>query len=132
VRALALAVCLACAAPAPAVKPSAPPPAPAPRPEDEARAALSRFTVSLRENHWSEAYLLLSSRWRARSSPERLAADWRDSGPVGTRALSRVQALLSLGAPIQVSGRTAVLVVGEGKQASLVLEDRYWRVDALE
>jgi len=132
VRALALVACLACASPATAVKPPVPAPAPAPRPEDEARAALTRFASSLRGARWPEAYLLLSARWRARSSPDRLANDFRESGPVGTRALDRVETLLALGAPIQVRGRSAVLLVGEGRQASLVLEEGQWRVEALE
>jgi len=129
--ALAVLSCLACA-PA-AVKPPPPPPAPAPpRPEEEARAALARFSASLRAGRWGDAYILLSARWRGRLTPDRLAADWRGSGPVGARALARVEALLGAGAPVQVSGRVATLAVGEGREASLLLEEGGWRVDALE
>ncbi len=132
-RSLALLACLACAAPAASLKAPPPPVAPAPpRPEDLARSALSRFATSLRAARWSDAYVLLSARWRARLSPERLATDWRDSGPVGARALDRVEAMLAADAPIRVNGRVATLVVGEGREASLVLEEGNWRVEALE
>ena len=123
--------CLRGSAPAVSRSLRLPRPAP-PRPEDEARAALARFAASLHEDRWPDAYVLLSARWRARLSPDRLAVDWRDSGPVGARALARVEALLAFGAPVRVSGSVASLAVGEGREASLVLEDGRWRVEALE
>jgi hypothetical protein len=86
----------------------------------------------VRDGEWPQAYALLSARWRARLNPEQLAADWRSAGPVGSRALSRVEALLALGARLRAQGRLASLPVGEGRVASLVLEDGGWRVDALE
>ena len=132
-RFLPLTACLACASAASGARAPEPPPAPAPpRPEDEARAALQAFSASVRAGQWAEAYGLLSARWRARVTPERLAADWRDAGPIGARALSRVDALLAVGAPLEVRGRVATLAVGEGRAATLVLEERRWRVDALE
>jgi len=133
VRVLAAVACIACASPAATAKPPEPPPAPAPpRPEEEARAALFAFSDSVSGGRWTEAYGMLSARWRARMTPERLAADFREAGPIGTRALSRVEALLALGAVPQVRGRAATLPVGEGRAAVLVLEDGRWRVDALE
>jgi len=133
VRALALVACLACAAPSSLAKAPAAPPVPAPpRPEDEARAVLTHFATSVRDGEWPRAFALLSSRWRARTNPEQLAADWRAAGPVGARALSRVEALLAVGAPLHAKGRFATLAVGEGRTASLVLEEGEWRVDALE
>jgi hypothetical protein len=107
---------------------------PAPSPESEARAALARFTEALRGGRWAEAWSLLSGPWRARATPERLAADWRESGPVGPRAVARVDASLAAGVPVRLraDGRAAFLPVGEGKGATLLLEDGAWRVDALE
>lgn len=131
VRLLAVVACLACATPVSQPPPAKPAPV-TPGPEEEARATLGRFATSVREGRWSQAYLLLSARWRARLTPERLEADWRTAGPVGARALSRVEALLMGGAPLRAHGRVATLVVGEGKAASLVLEEGGWRVDALE
>jgi len=133
VRAWAIAACLACAAPASVAKAPVAPPAPAPpRPEDEAKAALRLFATSVREGEWPRAFSLLSSRWRARLNPELLAADWQAAGPVGARALSRVEALLASGARVHAQGRVATLAVGEGRTASLILEDGQWHVDALE
>jgi hypothetical protein len=70
----------------------------------------------------------------ARLTPERLAADWRESGPVGPRALARLEAALAAGLPLAVEpgGLSASLPVGEGKAATLVLEDGRWRVASLE
>jgi hypothetical protein len=119
---------------APGAGTSEPGAVPAPSPESEARAALIRFTEALRGGRWAEAWSLLSGPWRARTTPERLAADWRESGPVGPRAVARVDASLAAGVPVglRADGRAAFLPVGEGKGATLLLEDGAWRVDALE
>jgi hypothetical protein len=81
---------------------------------------------------WPEAWSLLSARWRARETPERLAADLAASGPVGPSAVARARAALASGALPEVKGRSAALTVGQGKAAALVEEDGSWRVDALE
>jgi hypothetical protein len=106
---------------------------PAP-PTAEARATLARFASALRDGRWGDAWALLSSPWMARLTPDRLASDWRESGPVGPRALARVEAALAAGLPVVLDpgGLSASLPVGEGKAASLVLEDGRWRVAALE
>jgi hypothetical protein len=117
------------AAPRPGVAPGAPA-----SPQAEARAALARFASAVREGRWADAWALLSAPWMARLTPERLAADWRESGPVGPRALARLEAALAAGLPVAVEpgGQSASLPVGEGKAAALVLEDGRWRVAALE
>jgi hypothetical protein len=133
---------LACASPSAAGGPggpsagagaSAPSAAPASAPS-EARATLARFASALRDGRWTDAWALLAAPWMARLTPERLAADWRESGPVGPRALARVEAALASGLPVVVEpgGLAASLPVGEGKAASLVLEDGRWRVASLE
>jgi hypothetical protein len=111
--------------------PRATPPGP---PQAEARAALARFALALREGRWTDAWSMLSAPWMARLTPERLAADWRESGPVGPRALARVEAALAAGLPLAMDagGQGATLPLGEGKAAVLVLEDGRWRVAALE
>jgi hypothetical protein len=93
---------------------------------------LSDFVAALDASRWAEAYALLSARWRARYTPERLAADWGAAGGVSRDAAARVSALLASGAAVPVQGREARLVVGDGKAALLVLEEGRWRVDALE
>jgi hypothetical protein len=93
---------------------------------------LERFAAAAEDGRWEEAYALLSARWRARTSPARLEADWRASGPVGPEAAARVLALLRSGAPLTVGRREALLPVAEGRRARLVAENGGWRVDALE
>jgi hypothetical protein len=130
VRSLLLAAALlaACASPHP-LRPLA---AGGSTPEAAAGDALARFALAAREGRWEEAWPLLSARWRALTTPARLARDWRGSGPVGPEAAARVLALLRSGAPLAVSGREATLPVGAGRRARLVQEDGGWRVEALE
>jgi hypothetical protein len=95
-------------------------------------AVLTDFVAALEAGRWPEAYALLSARWRARYTPERLAADWGAAGPVSRDAAARVAALLASGAAVPVEGRRARLPVGDGKAAQLLLEEGRWRIDALE
>ncbi len=115
---------LACAAPAARTAPEGAGRGPA--------SVLSRFTEAVADGRWDEAYSLLSARWRARSTPTRLAGDLADSGAVGRDAVERVRALLRSGAAPSQRGEVATLRVAEGKSARLVMEDSSWRVDALE
>jgi len=121
-------------APAPGGDEAGPRATPPGAPQAEARAALARFALALREGRWTDAWSMLSAPWMARLTPERLAADWRESGPVGPRALARVEAALAAGLPLAMDagGQGATLPLGEGKAAVLVLEDGRWRVAALE
>jgi hypothetical protein len=95
-------------------------------------AVLERFAAAVEDGRWQEAWPLLSARWRARTTPSRLATDWASSGPVGPEAAARVRALLASGAPLAVGPRQATLAVGQGRQARLVREPEGWRVEALE
>jgi hypothetical protein len=135
-RALVCLLGLACAAPRAPAAPAAPSGAEtaAPAPEDLARSALSRFAAAASAARWQDAWAILSASWRARLTPEGLAADWRASGPIGPRALSRLEAALASGERVQVrpGGGSALLPIGGGRAALLVLEEGGWRVDALE
>lgn len=120
--ALAAAVLLSCAAA----------PRAAPGGADGPEVVLDRFAAAVEEGRWREAWPLLSARWRAQTTPARLAADWTASGPVGPEAAARVRALLASGTALAVGPREATLAVGEGRQARLVREPEGWRVEALE
>jgi len=119
---MAAALLLSCAA--------APRGAPAGTPPPE--AVLEEFAGAVEAGRWDEAWPLLSARWRARSTPARLAADWTASGPVGPEAAARVRALLASGERLAGGPREATLAVGEGRRARLLREEGGWRVDALE
>lgn len=93
---------------------------------------LRDFAEATLAGRWEEAWPLLSSRWRARTTPARLADDWTASGPVGPEAAARVKALLASGTALAVGAREASLAVGQGRQARLVREAGAWRVEALE
>jgi len=118
----AAAAFLACAA--------APRSAPAGTPPPE--AVLEQFAGAVQAGRWQEAWPLLSARWRAGTTPARLAGDWAASGPVGPEAAARVRALLASGARLAAGAREASLAVGQGRQARLVREEGAWRVEALE
>lgn len=130
-RALAAALLLAagCATPGPA---PGGPSGQAPPARDDARAVLLRFALAVQGGRWAEAWPLLSERWRAATSPGRLAADYRGAGPVAREASERVVALLAAGASLQPSQGRLTLPVGPGREARLVEEAGGWRVDALE
>ena len=96
------------------------------------REVLDHFLRSLEAGRFDEAHPLLGERWRARSTPRRLAADLAAAGPVGRDALERLRALLDAGVPVEVQGGEASLPAGEGRRARLLREPGGWRVDALE
>jgi hypothetical protein len=128
---LTLALTLGCATPG-ATPTGSPTAASPPTATDGPREVLLRFAQAARAGRWAEAWPLLSERWRASTSPGRLAADWRGAGPVASEAADRVVALLDAGGQLQVAGETRRLPVGPGRAARLVLEPAGWRVDALE
>jgi hypothetical protein len=93
---------------------------------------LLRFAREVRAGRWTAAWPLLSDRWRAATSPGRLAADYRAAGPLAREAVERVAALLQEGATLSASPGALRLEVGPGRAARLVREQAGWRVDALE
>jgi hypothetical protein len=104
----------------------------APAAAEEGRAVLLRFARAMEAGRWAEAWPLLSARWRASTSPGRLAADYRGAGPVAREAGERVTSLLASGAPLLAAPGQLRLPVGAGREARLVEEPGGWRVDALE
>jgi hypothetical protein len=126
--AASLAALLACAAPAASQGPR-----PSGLSETAGRAALEQLARAVRGGHWIDAWVLLSARWRAAATPARLAADYRDAGPVAREAADRVLDLLRSGAPLVSPGPGKLeLPLGPGRAARLVAEGGAWRVDALE
>lgn len=107
-------------------------PLPAGTDDGAARAVLARFARSLEAGRFDDAHALLSARWRAVYTPGRLALDFRGAGAQGREASARVLARLAAAAPIERSEAVARLPAADGRAAVLVLEDRGWRVDALE
>jgi hypothetical protein len=125
-----LAVISACATPA------RPPPgagAADPGSDPTGAVALARFVGAVQQGRWGEAHALLTTRWRASTTPTGLAADYRGAGPVAREAAERVAAQLGAGArPAEDGPGRRRLRTGEGRGARLVAEPGGWRVDALE
>lgn len=96
------------------------------------RAVLAQFVAAIEAQRWSEAYTMLSARWRVQLTPARLATDYAGSEAVGRGATARVKGLLAGGALLVVGKERAVLPVGEGRAAVVLLEGDAWKVDALE
>jgi hypothetical protein len=121
----ALALAAACAGP------GARPPPPG-TDERAAREVLRRFARALEAGRFEDAHALLSARWRAATTPARLALDWRGAGPGAREAAARVLARLEAGGALARTGAAARLELGQGRAALVVAEPGGWRVDALE
>jgi hypothetical protein len=100
--------------------------------EAAAREVLRRFARALEAGRVEEAHALLSARWRAATTPGRLALDWRGAGPGAREATARVRERLEAGDPLERSGGATRLPLGAGRAVLLVEEPGGWRVDALE
>ena len=100
--------------------------------EPAAREVLARCADAVRDGRAGDALPLLSARWRAGYTAERLATDLAGAGPAAREAAERVARALDAGTPIARSAGQARLAVGETRVAVLVLEPGGWRVDALE
>jgi hypothetical protein len=83
------------------------------------------------EGDFERACALLSARWRARTTPARLARDHAGAGPSGREAVARARRAAA-GAPLTLDDGTARLALGDGRYALLVAERGAWRVDALD
>jgi hypothetical protein len=100
--------------------------------EPAAREVLERCAEAIRDGRAADALPLLSVRWRAAYTPERLATDLAGGGPAAREAALRVLAELRAGAALEIDARTARLPVGADRAAVLVAEGGGWKVDALE
>ena len=108
------------------------PPPPQGTDDAAAREVLGRFVRALDAGRFDEVHALLSARWRAASSPPRLAVDFRGAGPAAREAAARVASRLAAGEPLERSPEGVRLPVGGGRSALLVAQGGAWRVDALE
>jgi hypothetical protein len=100
--------------------------------DEAARETLRRFASALEAGRFEEAHGLLSPRWRGRTTPARLAADFAGAGPSAREAARRTAEALAAGVPLEREGAIARLPVGPDRAAVLVREGETWRVDALE
>jgi hypothetical protein len=100
--------------------------------EPAAREVLARCADAVRDGRAGDALPLLSARWRAGYTAERLATDLAGAGPAAREAAARVLAELRAGAALELDARTARLPVGADRAAVLVAEGGGWKVDALE
>ncbi|MGI5865560.1 MAG: hypothetical protein ACOX6T_26355 [Myxococcales bacterium] len=94
------------------------------------QAALRAFLDATEAGDFEAAYRLLAGSWRARYTPERLAADFDQVEGAARERLTRA-ALAASREPI-IAGNTAELPVGGGKCVRLVKEDDGWKIQALE
>ena len=94
------------------------------------QAALRAFLDATEAGDFDAAYRLLSGPWRARYTPERLAADFDEVEGAARERLTRA-ALAASREPV-IAGNTAELSIGGGKCVRLVKEDDGWKIQALE
>jgi hypothetical protein len=99
--------------------------------EAAARKVLARFAEALEARDFERAHGLLSSRWRALTTPARLARDFEGASALATEAAARARREAP-SCPVRLAPGSARLVLGEGREAALVAEGGVWRVDALE
>jgi hypothetical protein len=104
-------------------------PAP-PAPTEGPREVLLRFLAAVDGGDMEGAYRLLSGRWRARLTPERLRRDLREGGEAAVDRLDRARAAAKT-RPV-VEGEVAAFPVGEGLSVRLHREADGWKVDSLE
>jgi hypothetical protein len=103
---------------------------PRPSPDPGPGQVLERFLVAVGRHDMDTAYELLSGRWRARLTPDRLARDLDEGGDVAADRLARAR-LAARSDPL-VEGDLAAFSIGDGRAVRLVREPGGWRVDALE
>lgn len=128
VRALLLfAAALVAGCSAPVVRPDAPPEESS---DDGSARTLVSFLGAVDAGDFDTAYRLLSGRWRARLTPERLQDDLWEGGAVARDRLARAR--MAAGGPAIREDGEARFPIGGGKAVRLVWEGNAWKVDALE
>jgi hypothetical protein len=90
---------------------------------------LSRFLSAAEQGDFKAAYALLSARWRAHYTPERLAADFARE-PLAKERLARARLALSRGP--QAQGDETLFPLGDGNAVVLRREEDGYRVASLE
>ncbi len=97
--------------------------------QERARQALTAFLTAAEAGQFEAAYGWLSTSWKARYTPARLASDFvRD--PSARDRLARARAALS--GPVTVTSSGVEFPVGENRAVRLLREAGAYRVAALE
>ena len=97
---------------------------------DAPRVVLVRFLDAVKADDWNTTWSLLSEPLRARYTPERLRADFRQE-PLATERVRRVRLALEKG-QVRVTATGAELPLGEDRAVLLVREAGEYRIAALE
>lgn len=113
-----------------ATGPTRPEPPPAEAVDEGPALALAAFVAAVDGGRFDEAYGLLSGRWRARLTPERLRDDLAEGGALAVDRLARAR--LAAGGSVRREGDLARFPIGDGKAVRLVREGSGWKIDALE
>lgn len=92
--------------------------------------ALVAFLAAVDGGRFDEAYGLVSGRWRARLTPDRLRDDLAEGGALAADRLERARR--AVGGPVLRKGDRADLPIGEDRAVRLVHEASGWKIDALE
>jgi hypothetical protein len=93
--------------------------------------ALRSFVRAVENRRYEVALRFVPDRYRASLTVDKLRERWE--GERRSELLGQLQAVRThLGDPLQVSGDSARLTVGDRKQAVLVREDGVWKVESLE
>lgn len=90
---------------------------------------LARFVAAVEARDFTTALELLSRDWRQRYDAARLERDFA-AEPLGEARVRRLRQRLE--GPMELSGAAALLPLGDGAQAALVVEQGGWKIAALE
>src|SRR5262249_50277587 len=96
---------------------------------DGAAEVLARFIKASERGDFKTAYGLLTARWRARYTPDRLAQDFARE-PLAKERLARARAALERGPTTH--GNEALFPVGNGRAVVVLREEDGYRVASLE
>jgi hypothetical protein len=100
-------------------------------PQSTPLEALRSFMRAVENHRYEVALRFVPERYRASLTVDKLRERWE--GERRTELLGQLQSVRThLGDPLEVSGDTARLTVGERKQAVLVREGGLWKVETLE
>lgn len=98
-------------------------------PREAARAALARFIAAVEARDFAVALEFLSQDWRRRYDVARLERDFATE-PLGEARVRRLKTHLD--GPMDLAGAAAVLPLGDGARAALVVEQGGWKIAAIE
>jgi hypothetical protein len=102
-------------------------------PQRSPEEALRSFVRAVDNRRYDVLVRFSTTRYRATVTPAMVKERWE--GPARDELVAQIEALRAhLGEPLQLNAarNNASLVVGERKEARLVLEDGLWRVESLQ